>query len=293
MSVLLIFSDAGEFTTSAANLELPPTEQACYLFPMRLAFLDSGIGGLTVLGRALAALPADDFIYFADTRHAPYGMKPKADVQAHVLAAADFLSRQSIDALVVACNTATAVAIQALRERFAFPVIGMEPAVKPALIRNTGKKVLVFATSLTLRENKLETLIANLDTGRKVECRELDGLVAFAERFDFDAPSVHAYLAGKFADIRWADYESAVLGCTHFIFYRDAIQRLAGERIGLLDGNVGTVNHLVRVLAPLRNGGTDRPTPADARRVTFFTSGGTAETPERIARLLPLLEENR
>jgi glutamate racemase len=253
---------------------------------MRLAFFDSGIGGLTVLSRALAALPEDEFIYFADTRNVPYGVKSKAEVRACVLDAADFLARQAIDALVVACNTATAVAIQTLRERFAFPVIGMEPAVKPALARNSGKKVLVFATSLTLRESKLETLIADLDTGRKVERRELDGLVALAERFAFDTPLVQNYLAEKLADIRWEQYESAVLGCTHFIFYRNAIQHLAGERVRLLDGNEGTVRHLARTLAPLRRGVPQ--SPGAAPRVTFYASG-LPEPPERIRRLLALL----
>jgi glutamate racemase len=266
---------------------------------VRLAFFDSGIGGLTVLRRALGALPGDEFIYYADTRHAPYGVKPKAEVAARALDAAAFLARQDIDALVVACNTATAVSIQALRERFGFPVIGMEPAVKPALARNGGKKVLVLATSLTLRESKLETLIANLDKDRKVERRELDRLVAFAEDFEFDTPAVRAYLAEKFAALCWDDYESAVLGCTHFLFYRDAIRALAGGRIALLDGNEGTVNQLVRVLAPLRQPDAPRPPGADggprppgaAPRVTFYASG-LPETPERIARMTALLDEN-
>jgi glutamate racemase len=254
---------------------------------MRLAFFDSGIGGLTVLRHALAALPEDEFIYYADTRHAPYGVKPKAEVGARVLDAAGFLARQGIDALVVACNTATAVAIQTLRERFGFPVIGMEPAVKPALARNTGKKVLVLATSLTLKESKLETLIANLDRDRKVERRELDGLVAFAERFEFDTPPVRDYLAGKFASFRWEQNESVVLGCTHFIFYRNAIQTLAGERVRVLDGNEGTVRQLARVLAPLRRG-APRP-PGAVPRLTFYASG-LPETPERMKRMTALLD---
>lgn len=255
---------------------------------MRLAFFDSGIGGITVLRHALSALPGHAFIYFADTDHAPYGTKPKAEVCARVLDAAEFLSRLDIDALVVACNTATAVAIQALRERFDFPVIGMEPAVKPALAHNSGKKVLVFATSLTLQESKLETLLANLDTGHRVERCALDDLVTFAEQFAFDTPAVLDYLAETLADIRWEEYESAVLGCTHFIFYRDAIQRLAGKHIKLLDGNEGTVNHLLRTTAPIR----DAP-PLSAPRVTFYTSGGRPAAPEFTRRLFALLNTEK
>ena len=254
---------------------------------MRFAFFDSGIGGLTVLRRALAALPGDEFIYYADTRHAPYGVKPKAEVDARVLDAVGFLARQGIDALVVACNTATAVSIRTLRERFSFPVIGMEPAIKPALARNEGRKVLVAATSLTLKESKLETLIANLGAGHQVERCELDALVTFAERFEFDTPAVRDYLAEKFAPIRWEQYGAVVLGCTHFIFYRDAIQVLAGDQVTVLDGNEGTVNQLVRVLAPLRGRCADGGGGV-APRVMFYASG-IAETPERVERMTALL----
>ena len=256
---------------------------------MRLAFFDSGIGGLTVLKHALAALPNDEFIYYADTRHAPYGVKPKAEVCARVLESAAFLARQDIGALVVACNTATAVAIQTLRERFGFPVIGMEPAIKPALTRNTDKKVLVAATSLTLKESKLDTLITNLGAGRKVERLALDRLVTFAERFEFDTTPVRDYLAEKLAPIPWDQYGAAVLGCTHFIFYRDAIQRLAGGQVRLLDGNAGTVNQLARVLAPLRPH-NPAALPPSAPRVTFYASG-IPETPERVNRMMALLRE--
>lgn len=106
---------------------------------VRIAFFDSGIGGLTVLKQALAALPNEEYLYFADTRNVPYGLKPKDQVQSHILAAAEFLFKQDIQALVVACNTATSVAISGLRQRYAIPIIGMEPAVKPALAKNKGK----------------------------------------------------------------------------------------------------------------------------------------------------------
>ncbi len=257
---------------------------------MRIAFFDSGIGGLTVLRQALAALPSDAFIYYADTLNVPYGVKPKADVAANVLAAADFLAEQRIDALVLACNTATAVAVQALRERCPFPVIGMEPAVKPALMQNTGKKVMVFATSLTLRESKLDTLIANLGQGHRVMRRALDRLVSFSEAFDFDSHAVRDYLAGHLADVRWGEYESVVLGCTHFLFYRNVIKECAGTDIRLLDGNQGTVNQLVRVLKPLRT-----QAASDVRdtspRVTFYASG-EKETPARVKRMLALLSSS-
>ncbi len=251
---------------------------------MRIAFFDSGLGGLTVLKRALAAMPNEEYIYYADTRNVPYGVKPKDEVRNYVLNAADFLARQNIQALVIACNTATSVAINDLRQRFDFPVIGMEPAVKPAIVRSTGKKILVFATSLTLKESKLDTLIGNLDKNHKVERRELDALVTFAEDFEFDAPLVQNYLQEKLSNIQGDYYETIVLGCTHFIFYRDMIQALAGNNIKVIDGNEGTVNHLVNTISR-----TLSATPTPGKRVVFYSSG-VEDTPERINRFMSLLE---
>ena len=251
---------------------------------MRIAFFDSGIGGLTVLKRALAAMPNEEYIYYADTRNVPYGVKPKADVRAFIFDAVDFLANQNIQALVIACNTATSVAINDLRSRYAFPIIGMEPAVKPALIRNTGKKILVFATSLTLKEGKLETLIENLDKKRIVERRELDGLVTFAENFEFDTPLVQDYLQEKLANIRWEHYETIVLGCTHFIYYRNMFQALAGANIDIVDGNEGTVKHLVN-----RVGQNCSATPSHSQRIVFYSSG-VEDSTERGNRLMRTLQ---
>ena len=252
---------------------------------MRIAFFDSGIGGLTVLKQALAVMPNEEYIYYADTQNVPYGVKPKDDVRTYIFDAVDFLAKQNIQALVVACNTATSVAINDLRSRHTFPIIGMEPAVKPAIIRNTGKKILVFATSLTLKESKLETLIENLDKKRIVERRELDGLVAFAEEFEFDTPLVQDYLQEKLANTRWEQYETIVLGCTHFIYYRDMIQALAGSDIDIIDGNAGTVRHLVN-----RVGQNSSATPSHSRRIVFYSSGAeaSAEHKNRLMRLLML-----
>ena len=250
---------------------------------MRIAFFDSGIGGLTVLRQAVAALPNETYLYYADTRHAPYGVKSKAEVRTLCFEAIDFLAAQSIDALVVACNTATSAAIAELRSRYAFPIVGMEPAVKPAIAKNAGKKILVFATSLTLRESKLETLIDALDKTRKVERRELDGLVAFAENFEFDTPIVLRYLQEKLSNVDWSQYETVVLGCTHFIYYRDMLQALAGRDVQFIDGNEGTVNRLVSLVGAHRTA-----QPAGGPRIAFYASG-IEEPPERVARLTALL----
>jgi len=252
---------------------------------MRIAFFDSGIGGLTVLKQTLSILPNETYIYYADTQHVPYGVKTKNEVCFLVSKAVAFLARQQLDALVIACNTATAVAISDLRQRYSLPVVGMEPAVKPALECNTGGKIMVFATSLTLRESKLETLIAALDKNRKVDRLELDRLVAFAENFDFDSPAVQNYLREKLVSINWMEYETVVLGCTHFIYYRKLIVSLTGNRLQLIDGNKGTVNRLVSLI-----GRNASPTPHRESGILFYSSG-REDPPERIRLLRNLLKE--
>lgn len=215
---------------------------------MNIAFFDSGIGGLTVLKNALELMPDENYIYYADTKNVPYGTKPKEDVKKFVFDAVEFLAGQDIKALVVACNTATSVVINDLREKFDFPIIGMEPAIKPAIINNTGKKILVTATSLTLKESKLESLIKTLDENERIERLPLDRLVQFAERFDFSSNEVESYLKEKFSSIDLNEFESIVLGCTHFLFFTSILAKIIPEEIRIIDGNEGTVRHLMATL---------------------------------------------
>ena len=120
---------------------------------MRIGFFDSGIGGLTVLSEALKRLPNHEYLYYADTQHAPYGPKPKEEVREYVFHAIDFLVDEGAEIIVIACNTATSIAVAELREKYSIPIIGMEPAVKPAIehVANSSKRVLVTATPLTCK----------------------------------------------------------------------------------------------------------------------------------------------
>ncbi|MGX5913826.1 glutamate racemase [Aliidiomarina sp. Khilg15.8] len=232
---------------------------------MTIAFFDSGVGGLSVLSAARARCPQYDYLYYADCEYAPYGNKPARAVHQRVIEVADSLAAHDIEALVVACNTATAVAIDTLRQRFSFPVIGMEPAIKPALHKGQGKKVLVMATSLTLQESKLSELLHSLDAAQRVDKLAMDGLVNFAEGYDFESASVVAYIREQLSAYDLDDYDSIVLGCTHFIYYKQLISKQAGAEVSIIDGNEGTVNHLFSQLAA--------PTAAAAGKVEFLLSG--------------------
>lgn len=216
----------------------------------KIAFFDSGMGGLSVLQEALHQLPQESYLYFADSEHAPYGIKSRAEIEALVLDAVDFLMTYDLKALVVACNTATSVAIHALRNRYDIPIIGMEPAVKPALEQEAGH-VLISATEATLKEAKLWQLVDQLVARDRVQSLSLQELVRFAEQRAFDSPEVDAYLANAFATIDWADVDTLVLGCTHFPYFRSHIRRHIPSKVRLIDGNAGTVRQLKKRLPQL------------------------------------------
>ena len=147
-------------------------------------------------------------------------------------------------ALVVACNTATSAAIESLRDKYSFPIIGMEPAIKPALSQYDPRKVLVFATTRTLKEQKYQSLISDLDAKDRVDGFPMDRLVDFAEEFDFDSFALKQYIKSQSLKINWNDYHTLVLGCTHYIYYKKIIKSIIPSNINIVDGNHGTIMRL-------------------------------------------------
>lgn len=252
-----------------------------------IGFFDSGIGGLTVLHEALRALPRERYIYFSDGDNAPYGTRPKEEVRELALRAAAFLADQGIKALVVACNTATSVAIEDMRRLYDFPVIGMEPAVKPAVMAGGRKRVLVFATELTLREEKFKNLVARIDTNQVVDYLPLQELVMYAEHFDFDEARIVPYLRQKLEGLDLSRYGAVVLGCTHFLFFKKSMEKVLPPEIQIIDGNLGTVNNLKNKLGQHLGDG-----PGE---VTYFLSGKpmTAGSFERFLHYLDQYEVTR
>ncbi|OPZ59747.1 MAG: Glutamate racemase 2 [Deltaproteobacteria bacterium ADurb.Bin510] len=246
-----------------------------------IAIFDSGIGGLTFLKLARTRLPHENFIYYADTDNVPYGTRSLEEVRGLVENAADFLSRQDLKALVLACNTATSAAAEVLRQRYAFPILGMEPAVKPALSASGPKRVLLFSTSLTMRLGKLRQLIEELHGTDQVTTMAFDELVIAAESFDFDSPAVADLIKSKLAGLDLSEFGAVVLGCTHFIYFRPAFAAAVPGHIQIVDGNLGTLNNLVHTIEPLglnSAGGS----------LSFYSSGRITE-PERVRQLMNLL----
>ena len=241
-----------------------------------IGVFDSGAGGISALRAMVRLLPQEHFIYYGDMANAPYGTKKTDEVIACVRRVTELLLARNIKALVIACNTATGAAAYTLRRELTIPVIGMEPALKPASeIRKTGD-ILVLATPLTLHQEKFNRLMEKYGEGAvRVPCT---GLMELVEREDWQGSE--AYLKEVFAlyDLRKVD--AVVLGCTHYVFLKNMIRRILPEHIAITEGSDGTARQLRRVLARgrlLREEG--------AGSVELETSG-TPEDIEKMRRLL-------
>ena len=252
---------------------------------MKIAFFDSGMGGLSVLHHARRVLPHEEFLFYADEAHVPYGTKTRAEVEAFVAEAFAFLVGQGVDAIVVACNTATSVAVPAMRARYDLPIIGMEPAAKKALALDGSRRVLVVATPITIAGAKLETLIERVDKEHLVDRLALPELVTFAERGEFCSLAVTDYLRGALAPFPLAEYSSFVLGCTHFNYFKDTLREILPEQVRFVDGNAGTVRELVRHL-----GGEAALPQSGEGQVQYFFSGRPVTDERALSRIARCME---
>ena len=210
-----------------------------------IGVFDSGLGGISVLAVLRQYLPTEDFLYYGDAANAPYGDRPEAEIRALTLAAAARLAGQNIKALVVACNTATSAAAEVLRQRYDFPVIGMEPALKPAA-QHPGSRVLVMATQGTLRQKKFEALLHRWGERVKVIPLPCPGLVELIESGGPEDARIAPYLQGLLQPYA-GQVDALVLGCTHYPFVTRKILAVLGE-IPVFDGREGTARQLVRRL---------------------------------------------
>ena len=251
---------------------------------MKIAFFDSGMGGLSVLHHAMRILPREEFIFYADEENVPYGTKSREEILKFVDEAFKFLIGQGVSTIVVACNTATSVAVKAMREKYSLPIIGMEPALKVALDLYPERKVLVAATAITITGEKIFDLIKRLDAKKLVELKALPQLVEFAERQEFNSAEVEKYLRGELAAYDFEKFSSLVLGCTHFNYFKDTLRKILPAHVKILDGNTGTVNELIRraALKPAR--------AEENSSVKFFYSKKLVTDAAELARLKKFLE---
>ena len=215
---------------------------------VNIGIFDSGIGGMTLLHQALVSLPNEKYIFYADTDNVPYGTKTREQVIALVDDVMRFMIAHDCKAVVIACNTATAVAAKTMRAKYQIPIIGIEPAVKPAVAESHGKRVMVVATPLTVKEKKLKNLVERVDDAHLVDLLALPKLVEFAECGEFSSDAVEQYLRDRLLAYRIEEYGELVLGCTHFNYFKDSFQKILPKGVHIIDGSEGTIRQLARVL---------------------------------------------
>lgn len=215
-----------------------------------VAFFDSGLGGISVLRETVRLLPQENYLYYGDSLHAPYGVKSETQIQALSLAAAEHLVSAGAKAIVVACNTATSAAIGLLRQAYpGIPVIGTEPALKPAVEKYPGGRILVMATPMTIKQEKFQALKRQFDDRAQITGLPCGGLMEFVERGELRGSAVEAYLTEKFAPYLRDPVDVIVLGCTHYPFLTGAIRRIVGPGPEIMDGSHGVAMQLERKLA--------------------------------------------
>ena len=212
-----------------------------------VAFFDSGVGGLSVLREAVKRMPHENCLYFGDSANAPYGTKSEEEIRSLTLGHARRLYDMGIKALVVACNTATSAAIRPLREIYTdIPVIGIEPALKPAVRSGEHPRVLVMATPLTVQGSKFHRLLDQYRDWGEITALPCPGLMEYVEKGELSGPGVRSCLEKLLKPCLERGVDAIVLGCTHYPFVRPLIREIAGENVQILDGGEGTAREMRR-----------------------------------------------
>lgn len=214
-----------------------------------VAFLDSGVGGISVLNEAIKMMPNENYIYFGDSKNAPYGTKTTAEVRNLTEKNVEFLLQEGAKAVVIACNTATSAAADYLRNKYKnIPIIGVEPALKPAVLNNEGKKILVMATPMTLAEKKFKNLMSKYEEFAQILPVPCGGLMEFVEEGILEGDELDKYLTSRLAMELRENATAVVLGCTHYPFIKDSIIKVIGHDVQIYDGGEGTAKQLQRRL---------------------------------------------
>lgn len=245
-----------------------------------IGVFDSGVGGLSVLREIHQLLPAESLLYVADSGFVPYGEKPPELIIERSRRIAGFLLEQGAKALVVACNTATAAAVAELRARYAVPIIGMEPAVKPATLATRSGVVGVLATTGTLRSARFAALLDRFAGSVSVLTQPCPGLVECIERGELDSEPLARLLLDYTQPLLDAGCDTLILGCTHYPFLKPLLQRLLPAEIHLVDTGAAVARQVHSKLHEfdLLAQGPSRPTH-------FWSSGDC----QRLQAVLPVL----
>ena len=214
-----------------------------------IGFLDSGVGGLSVMREAIKIMPNENYIYFGDSKNAPYGVKERNEIRDLTFNVVEFLMEKGIKGLVVACNTATSAAVSELRRVYPdMPLVGIEPAIKPAVELNKNGKILIMATPMTIKQEKFNLLLNKYKEKAEIVPIPCAGLMEFIENGVLSGKELEDYLEEKLSLYNKEEISSIVLGCTHYPFVKDAISKIMGNDVAIIDGGEGTAREIKRRL---------------------------------------------
>ena len=242
-----------------------------------IGVFDSGVGGLTILRAVRQALPCENLVYVADAAYVPYGQKSPEQVRDRAMAIGGFLLQQGAKAIVIACNTATAVAVDMLRARLPIPVVGVEPAVKPAVAATRSGVVGVLATPATLASERYRNLIERFGSGIRIVAQPCAGLAEHIERGDLDGERTEQLLRGFVEPLLTERADVIVLGCTHYPLVAHIVLRIAGPGVAVIENGTAVAKEVARQLT-MRGSARSNGTGSEI----FWSSGPTQ-------RLEPLL----
>jgi len=248
---------------------------------MKIGVFDSGLGGLSVLRHLRSALPKAGFLYIADSINAPYGNKNDAFIAERSLAISEFLLQQQVSAIVVACNTATAAAVQLIRQQSPVPVVAIEPALKPAAKLSQSKKIGVLATESTLKSEKYQSLMSRVADNIYCYQQAAHGLVEQVEAGVIDEAMTRQLLKQYLLPMLEKGVDTIVLGCTHYPFLIPVIRQLVGEELNIIDTGRAVSEQLLRVLAE-----ENQSANHDIKQHRFFSSGDLLHAENMIEHLL-------
>ncbi len=247
-----------------------------------IGLFDSGVGGLSVWREVARRLPHEDLVYHADQAHCPYGSRPLPEIRSLSLRAAEFLLQRGAKVVVVACNTASAAALETLRARYpAVPFVGMEPAIKPAAADSSAGRIGVLATPGTFAGDLYARTRERLENVDVIAETPGEGLVEKIEAGELDTPETIALLRRAIEPLCAAGVDEIVLGCTHYPFVASRIQEIAGPAVRLQDPSAAVARQVERVI-DARGWRND---PSHAGQWSFYTSG----EPEAFARIMEKL----
>jgi len=254
------------------DIQKPSTNKIILNTNQPIGIFDSGVGGLSLLSNIKKQLPNESLIYIADSLYAPYGDKSDNFIIERVNYITKQLVNKNCKALVLACNTATVIAINQLRERYSIPIIGVEPAIKPAVINSKNKRIAILTTQATAKNQRFLALVDKYKANAQVHIQPCQGLVELIENNQLHSPKFNLLLTGYLNEVLNKSADTIVLGCTHYPFFTDKIKALLGNEITIMETSQPVTDQLKRKLIEYQLLCNKPSSFTDKAQYQFFTT---------------------